>query len=213
MGVLQLQKLVELLNAGDLQRCGCAEADLQKFFADPYALRRVKTTPGRYLSTHNLRNTPQEIDPQATQKSGGYTYEARPDDTAAAGPEEPPAKTSNKVVQASTSVCNQEAQRAEPISWELPPLAMLAPISAEMGTSLWYASSLGKNIAAPIGASPLPFSAILRQALDDVARESHSECGLDESARFKPLDMGERLGKKSRKLSAAELWLGADPGA
>lgn len=216
--MLQLQKLLELLTAGDLQRCGCAEVDLQKFFTDPYALRCVKATPGRYLSTHNLRNTPQEIQPQATQKSGGNTYEARHDDTVAAGQEQSSAKTANKVVQASTPGCNQKAKRAETTSWELPPLAMLAPISAEMGTSLWCVSSLGKSIAAPTGASSLPFSAVLRQVLDDVAREKHSECGLEESEYLPalgsvPTCLWSCEGKKSRKLSAAELWLGADPGS
>jgi len=279
MGVLQLVKLVELLNAGDLQRCGCAEVDLREFFMDLNGLRRVKTTPGRYSSSQNLDRSPQKDQPQKPryttsaeswlQKPFASAQKARErpisddEDTVSIdvnevdderegneqgpqvggslglGPVEPPAKNgygSAKVRSANVRLreVNRNAQKPQPISWELPPLAVPAPSVSPMGTSLWCASRISTHTAVPTGiASVHPFSSLLCQAISDMAQEAHLEHIADAAAStlgshkqsvlpYAPQALNvprTRLvpaaskGKAVRKLSVAELWLGPEPSA
>jgi len=200
-----LASLAELLNAGDLKRCGCAEAVLQKFFTDPTVLIRAQS---RRPSSDSLRSTPQESRPQVIEKCGASIEKARRNE---------PCDGEEEAVQST-----------QPISWEfLPPLALPSPTSADVETSLWCARPVDTTVLVPDGiTSALPFSTFLRQAFDNVAWEASSERGADASGRaalgYKrpplacappalevPQTQLARI--KNRKLSAAELWLGPEP--
>jgi hypothetical protein len=113
---------------------------------------------------------------------------------------------------------------------------MPAPISSPTGTSLWSATLPDSHAAALAPAATtadLPFSALLRQALEDVAswdavRERGKEAPLRTILNISQtgfacgppaLDVPRTqlahavapAGKEVRQLSAAEIWLGAEP--
>jgi len=270
MGVLQLAKLVEFLNAGDLQRCGCAEEDSQQFFAEAEVLARSKTTPGRYLSSHIIADSPEERRPLNLQKfralacdSFAATADATSDgeDTVYSdigtglvdcddeevdddelassassqrlaseiwlGPDNASATADDRVQQAPLSDWTlDDVQSPQPISWELPPLAVPAPISPEVGVSLWSARSqlyTSHYVAPGATGSALPFSALLCQALEHVAWEAPSldpgntyfelECA-PPAVEVPQTQLACKLSspcKPGKELSAAQRWLGEEP--
>jgi len=250
MGVLQLPKLVELLNTGDLQRCGCAEVDLQQFFANPDVLMRSKVTPGKCASSHIRVSTSPENEPyfsdliddvdDQSESSDDMWESHRPslqlDSMLWLGPEVPPEKSGREDVQESLPDWHHDVQSIQSISWELPPSALAAPISPEVGSSLRSTSSLYKNSVASTAGKPsaLPFSALLCLALDQLSKEIISKRGTEASetgvlgrkrlqsisppaldvpqTKLAPkLPFTGKENKEPRQLSAAELWLGEEP--
>lgn len=270
MGVLQLAKLVELLNAGDSQRCGCAEGHWQQWLADENDLARAKTAPGRYSSSQILDSHPQDsrvcktlqysaLPIKAREEQVGFctglvdaSYdsdsessissprlaselwlgpEKRPPEKKLSsgelwlGPEKPPEKISSEATEVSQEVTEASLLDSshQSISWELPPLAIEAPIPSEVGTSMWSASRpLYTPSVAPSATTPslLPFSALLRQALEHVAGEAPLVPGHRQSSQIAcappalevPRTQLERKDSYAgRKLSAAQIWLGVGP--
>lgn len=255
MGVLELSKLVELLNAKELQRCGCPDSDLQQILAGTENIRRVKTTPGRY-STSRI---PCETRSAALQTSGASTHKTRrertsddeeiifngcagdSDDESASsdssqlcafkldpGPADPPAKTCIRTVQ--RHVDDQRPKAEQSISWELPPLAVPAPSFTPTGTSMWLGTSSSRHALTPRAGKIEPlFSCLLDRALAGVASAAQAQHEKDMHSRNKCLRQqstamsGPRAlevprtqltparENTARKLSAAEIWLGADP--
>lgn len=210
MGVLELAKLVELLNVGDLHRCGCAGAGIREFFTETQVLRRVKTTPGRFSSFERSHSRPQEERPQSLEEQGssseegvqdatsdaeedivftGLTNEA--DDISVSSGSRPllssqtwlgPEKILTEQASPHDVDSSHDRSSMQPISWDLPPLAAPSLLDSQMGASLWCGSPLGKPAAAAIPvASHFPFSALLCQVLSDMALQAQSEHGVNDS--------------------------------
>lgn len=226
MGILQLPKLIELLNAGDLQRCGCAQVDLQQFFTDPSVTTRAKQAAPAPPFRPEATDTSSEdedipfislANAEADNQSDCSTASPQLDSKLWLGPEEPLAKAGHgfdQVFHTDLLDSLSDIQSPQPISWQLPPLIVPAPPSSHLGTSLWSARQPGAHFTAPVAVTPsVPFSALLRKSLDTVAWEAGWKHGASASESCASSSYNRRSfeGASNRKLSAAELWLGPGP--
>jgi len=227
MGILQLPKLVELLNAGDLKRCGCAQVDLQQFFKDPSvmtrALQAAPVPPFRPEALDTSSEDEEDIpffslaNAEADDQSDCSTASPQLDSKLWLGPEEPQAKAGHGFEQVfHTDLLDSlsDIESAQPISWQLPPLTVPALPPSNLGTSLWSARQSSAHFTAPVAVtSSVPFSALLRKSLDTVAWEAGWKHGASASESCASLGYKRHSfeGASNRKLSAAELWLGPGP--